>query len=205
MPDAISCVGQRQGVIAFLGNSDGFFGIRHPLSEISQLGQAPDQPAACGGRGDERQAEALTSKLPLERFHVLREEGDRPSIFAQNVVFATELEARFDLKGDISESLADAERTPTAREDLVKVPLCAEVAGHIGSDPPQPSLITQGLGETFGGAKMLEKPLLFSEHEERVAQLAPKIDRLLAPHTTVGKVLERDQGLLEERHCLAVD
>jgi hypothetical protein len=114
------------------------------------------------------------------------------------------VDTRFDLQRDIPQGLADDKGTLTRLKGAVKVPHYNEIVGHKGSDPPQPTVIVEGLGEVFGYAEVVEDPLLFSEREERIAQVKPEIDGLLTPGATLREVLQGAQGLLKGHHRLAV-
>src|SRR5262245_65681177 len=79
------------------------------------------------------------------------------------------------------------------------------MAGHVGEDPPQSTLIAQSLGEGLGLAQVFEDRPAVSECKERIAQVEPEIDGLLNDVTTFREMLQSAQRLLEARHRLAID
>ena len=76
------------------------------------------------------------------------------------------------------------------------------MAGHVGEDPPQPTLIAQSLGEGLGLAQVFEDWSMVSERKERVAQVEPEIDGLFQGVTIFWEMLQCSQCLLKVGHSL---
>jgi hypothetical protein len=78
------------------------------------------------------------------------------------------------------------------------------MVGHVVADPPQASLIVDGLGKGFGLPKVLGELLGFTKYLEHMTQLESEIDRPLTRVTPFWQMLECCQRLLEVPYGFAV-
>src|SRR6266436_4455126 len=99
----------------------------------------------------------LTVQLACEERHIPPEEVYRPMIIPQVIAGLAQVEMRCNLEVDIPESCGDGQGTLACGNGAFIVRSGAEMAGHIGGDPPQPTLIAQRLGESLGLAQMCEE------------------------------------------------
>jgi hypothetical protein len=61
---------------------------------------------------------------------------------------------------------------------------------QIAGEMCKPALITEGLGERFRLAQVVEEPPILVEGMQRIAQIEAEIDGLLTRGATVGEMLE---------------
>src|SRR5439155_12901240 len=75
---------------------------------------------------------------------------------------------------------------------------------HESGDPPEPTAVVEGRGQSFRFAQVGGDALAFSERMQRTAQGDPDIDGLLARLVRERKVLQSLERLFQKRHSFPV-
>jgi hypothetical protein len=143
-------------MLELLGNPDPCFSLRNAFGELSTLGQAPDQPRPGEHGCRTGQAEALPEELAFKGHDILLEDVHRPTIVTQSVVHLAQSNISRDLKGDIPRIDGKGEGTLAGLDGTVMVACLPEIGAHMGGDPPQSTVIVQGLSENFSFAQVVE-------------------------------------------------
>ena len=119
-------IGEDQAVemIDRFGYPDGFFTAGDTLGERSEFGEAvKDQPDTRADRRQAGHAEELMEQLPLEERHVLREEVDRLSIVAWNMVGHSQVVIGHDLESGIPEAHPDGQGALAGGDGVLPITL----------------------------------------------------------------------------------
>src|SRR5712691_11336668 len=98
-----------EGLLDRLDNPHRLCSLSVALDEVSQLGEAPDEPEAGANRGEARLAEALVEPLADEGLDILPVVVGRLPIVAQEVVIEAQGEGRRHLQGEVPAGCGNGE------------------------------------------------------------------------------------------------
>jgi hypothetical protein len=136
-------------VVGRLGQLGSFGGGRLPLGEGAALGQGGNEVTAGKHRGQSRQPEALLQERAVEARHILLEALHRPTIVPKTPVDTSQVVLRRHHEAHIPQSSGDRQGALPSREGAVWITHLGKMGEQIDQDPPQPVLVSQGLGEHF--------------------------------------------------------
>ncbi len=105
--------------------------------------------------GQASQAQALVDHLAVQGRDGAPQTNERVPIVAEGVVYLAQDMIRRDLEGNVVEMPCEREGSLARRHGAVILAREPEIVGHVGVDPPQPSLIVDGLGKGFSLPKVL--------------------------------------------------
>src|SRR5262249_46963166 len=144
-----------------LSNTDPFFAPGDPLGKFAQLGKAIDQAGTGGNRG--RGPEGWKEQLSFGAGHVAPHQVYGLMIVTQEVVDMAQDVIRRDLEEVIPKGLGDGQGALAEHNRAVIVPHDPEIPAQIDTDLPQPPLVLQHLGQSFGFPQVGNELLVFCQ------------------------------------------
>jgi hypothetical protein len=147
-------------VIDGLSKPEAVFAVGQPLGERAYFGETPGQYLTRHHRGQPRQAKALPEQRPFEGCHILPQEVDGLRIVPQTIIRSTQEEMQHGLECRIPEGSGQGEGALADFDGALRVACARKLVSHIGSNPAQPVLVAQGLGEHLSLAQIREDTVM---------------------------------------------
>src|SRR5262245_28967942 len=119
------------------------------------------------------------------------------------MVYPAQVEVQHDLECDIPQGLGQGEGALANLDGALRVACGEKLVGHIGSNPAQPVLVAQGLGESVSLLQIREGAVELSQLPEGRTQAKADVDGLLVTLAPLGEMLQGHQRLLETGYRLA--
>src|SRR5262249_36521665 len=142
--------GTAKGVCGSLGDPHPFLSKLSPLSESAALGKTVDEVTAREHRGETGQTKALLEQRIVETHHVLAVALRRLAIVSQTEVGKSQLVLRHSREANIPQGSGNGQCALATLNGMVILAYRCKTGDQISCDPPQPVVVTQGLGQGRG-------------------------------------------------------
>src|SRR5262249_36052942 len=157
------CADEVEGMPEAFADLESLLGDGHPLGEVAELGEGPDQEHARVDRAKYGSTKVLIASIPFEQCHTLLQAVHRPPIVADGMINKPEVLGGRPLHDDVCERPSNGAGTFAYLNRSSVIAYLPEAFPHTRKDASQTLSIAKGLRQGLAFPQAVQARFNFSE------------------------------------------